>query len=177
MRKEECFYLGKITKKFSFKGEVLAYLDTDEPHRYQNMESVFVEQSKTLIPFFIQKSSIHKNTHLRIKFEEVDSEAQADALLGCDLYLPLSKLPKLSGKKFYFHEIVDFALVDKNQGVVGRILGVNDTAAQLFFEIERQSQTYLIPILDAFIQKIDRSEKQFHVDLPKGVLDVLSLIN
>ena len=74
MRKDECFYLGKIAKKFSFKGEVLIYLDTDEPELYENMESVFVEFNKNLVPFFIENSSLHKNDFLRVQFEDVDTD-------------------------------------------------------------------------------------------------------
>ena len=97
MRKKDCFYLGKIAKKFSFKGEVLMYLDTDEPDLYENLESVFVEKNKDLVPFFIEKSSIHKNTFLRIKFEDIDTEEDADQVMGCAVYLPLTMLPKLEG--------------------------------------------------------------------------------
>ena len=120
MRKEDCFYLGKIAKKFSFKGEVLIYLDTDEPELYENMESVFVEMNKNLIPFFIKESSLHKNDFLRVSFEEVNSEQDADAILNKEVYLPLSTLPKLSGNKFYFHEVIGFEIEDERIGVFGK---------------------------------------------------------
>src|SRR5690349_12766468 len=119
MRKEDCFYLGKIAKKFSYKGEVLAWLDTDDPGLYENMESVFVEFNNHLVPFFIESASLHKNDFLRIRFEDVASEDEADRLMGCGIYLPLTMLPKLEGNKFYFHEIIGFTAEDQRLGPIG----------------------------------------------------------
>ncbi len=160
MRKEDCFYLGKIAKKFSFKGEVLAYLDTDEPELYENLESVFVDHNKHLVPFFIESSSLHKNDFLRIRFEDITTEEQADALIGSDLYLPLKMLPKLSGNKFYFHEVIGFEVEDKRLGYVGEIQSINDTTA------------HLIPMIDHFLVKVDRENKKIIMDLPEGLIEM-----
>lgn len=172
MRKKECFYLGRIAKKFSFKGEVLCWLDTDEPELYENMESVFVEQGKHLVPFFIEQSSLHKNDLLRVRFEDVKTEAEADALIGSALYLPLSMLPKLSGNKFYFHEVIGFEIEDKARGIFGIIEAVNDTTAQPLFEVKNGDVEILVPLIDAFLVKIDRANKRVVVNLPEGLIDM-----
>ena len=89
MRKEDCFYLGKIVTKYSFKGEVVIKLDTDEPELYKEMESVYVEFGANLVPFFIEKSSLHKGNQLRVQFEDVYSDEEADSILKCGIYLPM----------------------------------------------------------------------------------------
>ncbi|MEM0541709.1 ribosome maturation factor RimM [Flavobacterium sp. j3] len=172
MRKEECFYLGKIAKKFSFKGEVLIYLDTDQPELYENMESVFVEFNNNLVPFFIQSSSLHKSDFLRVQFEDVDNEEEADKLLGCSIYLPLSMLPKLSGNKFYFHEVIGFEIEDKRLGVFGKIVSINDTSAQPLFEVLNGNVEILVPMIDQFLVKIDRENKKVIMDLPEGLVEM-----
>ena len=171
MRKEDCFYLGKIAKKFSFKGEVLAYLDTDEPELYENLESVFVEFNKNLVPFFIESSSLHKNDFLRIRFEDMNTEEDADAIMNCPIYLPISMLPKLSGNKFYFHEVIGFEIEDKRVGVFGKIVSINDTTAQPLFEVENGAVQLLIPMIDQFLVKIDRPNKKVLMDLPEGLIE------
>ncbi len=172
MTKEECFYLGKIVRKYSFKGEVLAKLDTDEPETYTEMESVFVDYNPNLIPFFIEQSQLHKSTLLRIKFEDVNNEEDAEELIGADLYLPLTLLPELKGTRFYFHEIIGFTATDKRHGVIGIIKGVNDTTAQALFEIDHDGKEILIPMNDDFIKKVDRAKKEIHLDVPEGLIDI-----
>ena len=172
MRKEDCFYLGKIVSKYSFKGEVLVKLDTDDPELYENMESVFVSLGSNLVPFFIDRCRLHKSNLLRIDFEEVKSESDADRIMGCHLYLPLSMLPKLSGNKFYFHEVVGFTMIDKVHGDIGIIQSINDTTAQALFEVLKGDKQLLIPVNDDIIVKIGREKKIIEVTTPEGLVDL-----
>lgn len=172
MDKKDCFFVGKIVKKYSFKGELLVKLDTDEPEIYEDMESVFVELRNNLVPFFIESSQLHKSELLRVKFEDVDSEADADALLKCDLYLPLEFLPKLEDDKFYFHEVIGFTVEDVNFGTVGIVKSINDSTAQALFEIDRDGIEILIPMNDAFIKKVDKKKKVITVETPEGLIEL-----
>ena len=147
-------------------------MDTDEPEIYENMESVFVSLGNNLVPFFIRRSRLHKSDLLRIDFEEVNEESDADRIMGSELYLPLILLPKLDGNKFYFHEVIGFTLLDSVHGDIGTIQSINDNTAQALFEVQKGDKQLLIPINDEIITKVDREEKTIHVTTPEGLVEL-----
>lgn len=172
MRKKDCFYLGKVAKKYSFKGEVLVYLDTDEPELYTELESMFVEINGHLVPFFIEKSSLHREKFLRTQFEDMDSEEIADTIVGKDVYLPLTMLPKLEGNKFYYHEIVGFDAIDQRLGNFGTVLRIIDNGVQALFEVQKDEAIILIPLIDEFIIEVNRENKSILFNTPEGLIDL-----
>lgn len=172
MTKEECFFLGKIVSKFSFKGEVSVKLDTDQPEEYTEMESVFLDYEGNLVPFFIEKSSLQKSSLLRVKFEDIDSEEDAEDLIGCELYLPLDLLPELEDDQFYFHEIIGYQVEDVNFGMVGTLQGVNDNTPQPLFVIDRDGKEVLIPLNDHFLHSVDKGNRKIIVETPEGLIDL-----
>ena len=172
MRVEDCFFVGTVVSKYSFKGEILLKLDTDEPERYQSLETLFLAQDNALVPYFVVKCSMHKRGLLRLKLEDVSSEEDANLLLKTKAYLPLSELPPLTGNRFYFHEVIGFLVEDKALGSLGKIIRVNEQTAQATLEVDINGKTALIPIVDDIITAVDRNAKTLHVDTPPGLIDL-----
>lgn len=171
MRKEDCYLLGKITRRHGLAGNVILKLDTDQPELYNKLESIFVEINGLLVPFFIAKSSWSKNDALNIVFKN-STEALVDQSLGKDVYLPLASLPKLSGKQFYYHEIIGFDILDENNKECGVIRSVNDQTAQNYFVTNLDGKEVVIPIIKDWILEVNREERFIKMQLPEGLIDV-----
>ena len=174
MKKKDCYKLGKIIKKFSFKGEVIAKIDTDQPNTYEKIEFLFLEIDNKLVPYSIDNSKLHKSNLLRIKFEDIDSETKAQKIINKNIFLPTDTLPKLIGNKFYYHEIIGFGVIDYNHGKIGNIVGVNDQTAQSLFVIDSRGIEILIPITDEFITNVDRAKKEIHIKSPEGLINLFT---
>ncbi|MCU7615137.1 ribosome maturation factor RimM [Chryseobacterium sp. GMJ5] len=171
MRKEDCYFLGKITRRHGLAGNVILKLDTDQPELYNKLESIFVEINGLLVPFFIEKSSWSKLDALNIAFRN-SSEALVDQSLGKNVYLPLTTLPKLSGKQFYYHEIIGFEILDQDNNNCGVIRSVNDQTAQNYFVTNLDGKEVVIPIIKDWILEVDREERFIKMQLPEGLIDV-----
>lgn len=170
---EDCFFLGHITKIHGLQGAVVAALDTDQPEKYLQMESIFVERHGELVPFFIEKVDLTSRGHFIICFENMDP-AEAERLVGSALYLPLSMLAPLNGpKQFYYHQIIGYAVHDQQGELLGTCSGVNDHTAQHLLIIDRPGgQEMLVPLVDEFLQRVDHEARRLDLHLPEGLKEL-----
>lgn len=168
---KDFYYLGKITTPNGYRGKLNAYLDTDEPDAYAGLKMVYVNQNGNLVPYFIE-SIVIKNNKAVFSLDSIETIGEADLLLQKDLYLPLSELPALSGKKFYFHEVEGFTIDDKTHGKIGQIKTVLEYPNQSVFQVFKNNKEILIPINDRVIRKVDRENKTINIEAPEGLIEL-----
>ena len=104
--------------------------------------------------------------------EGIDSISRAEDLLKKSLYLPLTALPPLKGKKFYLHELAGFMATDKSFGEIGLITEVLDFPHQTILQIRHGENDILIPAKEEFIISINRDGKIIELNAPEGLIDI-----
>ena len=171
MNKQDCFNLGHVSRTVGLKGGLEFFLDVDVPDNYKKLESVFIEINEQLIPFFITQVQIKKNRAI-VQLEGIENINKAEAFVKAALYLPLTKLPPLKGKNFYFHEIIGFKVIDKIYGDIGMVESILDFPQQNILQIKNGPKEILIPARREFINEVDRGNKIIKMEAPPGLIDV-----
>ncbi|MFD2520653.1 ribosome maturation factor RimM [Emticicia soli] len=172
MNKEDCYLLGKITKTHGLKGELAIWLDVDYPEDYEELDSVLLEVKGQLVPHFVEEIQIRPNKSI-IKFEDIDTIEEAQKLVNCDIYLPDDNLPELEDDdQFYYHEIIDFDVIDEEKGKLGKVLAVYTSERQDLIAMQYEGKEILIPIDDDIVKTVNREKKELYTHLPNGLLEV-----
>ncbi len=173
MKKEDCYYLGKITRTHGLAGNVILKLDTDQPEFYNKLEGIFLEINGLLTPFFVEKQQWSKDNSKIISFKNASLQ-MAEQTVGKNVFLPLSTLPELKENQFYYHEVVGFEIKDENGNSCGTIKEINDQTAQHYFILNLNGKEVIIPIIKDWILEVNRNEKLIKMQLPDGLLEVFT---
>jgi 16S rRNA processing protein RimM len=178
MKHEACFQLGTIIKKAGNDGKLNLQLESVSPENYLDTESVFIEIHGKLVPFFVEQFRILNSQTAHLKLEDVDDSEISSTLVGCDVFLPLDMLPPLSGKKFYYFEVIGFEIRRKaDMQSIGKISSIYEQGVNDLFILESEQVEILIPIAEDWIVEVNREEKYILMNLPEGLTEVNSNTN
>ena len=170
---DDFYFLGKITRTSGHTGELFVFLDVDDPEKYHNLESFFIEINKQYVPFFIEKINLKPNSNKAVvRLQDIDSMEKAASLVNASLYLPMEQLPPLKGKSFYFHEVIGFKVIDAAHGDIGEVRQIFDLPQQALLQVMLGKKEILIPLNDEIITSVDRKNKILKIDAPEGLIEI-----
>jgi 16S rRNA processing protein RimM len=166
MKKEDCFFLGYISRKHGYKGEFNIKLESTPKHK--ELGHLFIDMNGSLVPFFIDSFRMKKENIALAKLEDVDTEAAAQALIGKEVYLPIEFLDESTQNEL--PALIGFEVIDTTHGKIGKVTDILDNSAQELFQIGNGTQEILIPITEEFIQKIENNT--IYLQTPEGLIDL-----
>ena len=167
IRQEDVFRIVRLGKAHGVKGEVSFQFDDDIFDRVDS-DYLILEVDGILVPFFIEEYRFRSDTVALVKFEDIDTQQRAQELTGCDVYFPRSLAEEDDTPTLTF--LVGFNIVEADTGTtIGRIAAIDDSTANLLFELE---DGRLIPANDDLINDIDNKRKVITMTIPEGLLEL-----
>ncbi|MBR3647362.1 MAG: 16S rRNA processing protein RimM [Paludibacteraceae bacterium] len=167
IKEEEVYRIGRLGKAHGVKGEVSFQFDDDIFDRV-DCDYLVLDVDGILVPFFIEEYRFRSDSVALVKFEDIDTQQRAQELTGCDVYFPRSLADEDDSPTLAM--LVGFDIVDADtQKTVGRIAAVDDSTANVLFELEDDT---LIPANDDLITAIDQAARTITMHLPDGLLEL-----
>jgi 16S rRNA processing protein RimM len=157
---ESTVAVGRITRAHGVQGELAVLVISEVPGRFADGETVWLEDGRTLT---VESSRPHKD-RLLVRFREVQTREQAEALQRALLVVPESLSPELPEGSWWDHRIVGCAIETDTGRALGTVHDVIHTAANdVWSAVDDEGTETLIPVLRDVILDVDIGAKRIVV--------------
>ena len=171
MENQDCIYLGKILKPFSYKGELKIYIEDFYTDQIKELNSFLLKVQGSYIPFTIKAITKNKSNIFRISLDGIDSEDLAKKFAGVEIYTENNLIKSAILEKNNNYIFIDY-LIYNNNSIIGKIIDVVENKNQDLFEVVFNEKRILIPLVDEFVVNIDNENKKIIMNLPEGLTDL-----
>ena len=143
---EEPILIGKIVGTFGLKGFLKVWPLTDFPERFEPGRSVLLDGE----PREIIELHWHKK-QARLKLEGINNISRAEELVGKELFVPSSDLPKLGEGEYLADSLIGLEVFDQDGRRLGKLEEVISAPAHDMYRIG----TALVPAVSEFVIDVD----------------------
>ena len=155
--------IGYFSKPHGLKGHLILFTEYDFKNK---MEVLFIEQSGSQAPYFIEEIKPFNNGYL-VKLEGVNDINAATVLKNKEVLAE----EKYTIKEKDF-EYLNYTLIDEMKGEVGVIEGLEGNAANPLLKVIAGGKEILLPYSDEFIIKAVKAKNQLYYRAPEGLIDM-----
>ncbi|MFN3566965.1 MAG: ribosome maturation factor RimM [Burkholderiaceae bacterium] len=101
---------------------------------------------------------------LLAKWAGCESPEAADAIRGAAIAVPREEFPALAPGRYYWVDLIGARVINRRGVDLGEVRGLRSNGAQDLLEVGTAGSTLLVPMVDAYVDRIDPARRRIEVD-------------
>lgn len=169
---EDMLRVGVISSTHGVRGEVKVFPTTDDPARFEELETVLLDTGKEKLELEIVGVKFFKNMVI-LKFKGYDSINDVERYRGKDLWITREQAVPLGEDENFVADLIGLAVVTDGGETLGTMKDVMFTGANDVYVVERENgKELLLPAIKDCILDVDLENGVMTVHVLDGLLDL-----
>ena len=169
---EDMLRVGVISSTHGVRGDVKVFPTTDDPARFEELETVLLDTGKEKLELEIAGVKFFKNMVI-LKFKGYDSINDVERYRGKDLWITREQAVPLGEDENFVADLIGLAVVTDGGETLGTMKDVMFTGANDVYVVERENgKELLLPAIKDCILDVDLENGVMTVHVLDGLLDL-----
>lgn len=165
--------IGKIVNTQGIRGDLRIIPTTDDPKRFELLDTVWVESKEGTKEYEIEKVWYHKQFVI-LKLKGISSINEAEKLKNSIVKIPRELALPLGEGEYYIGDLYDLEVYTNDEEYLGKIVDILFTAANDVYVVKKEDskKELLIPVIKQCILEVDLNNRRMTVNLLEGLREL-----
>ena len=169
---EDFLQVGVITATHGIRGEVKVFPTTDDPERFLDLETVYLDTGREKKLLTISSVKFFKQFVI-LKFKEFDNINDVEPFRKKCLLVTRDQAVPLEEDEYFIADLIGLRVITDEDKVLGKLTDVLETGANDVYQVtDENGKEILLPAIKDCILSVDLEKGEMKVHLLEGLLDL-----
>ena len=169
---EDFLQVGVITATHGIRGEVKVFPTTDDPERFLDLETVYLDTGREKKLLTISSVKFFKQFVI-LKFKEFDNINDVEPFRKKSLLVTRDQAVPLEEDEYFIADLIGLRVITDEDKVLGELTDVLETGANDVYQVtDETGKEILLPAIKDCILSVDLEKGEMKVHILEGLLDL-----
>lgn len=167
---EEYLEIGQIVNTNGLKGVLKVKPLTDDITRFEELETIYIQNKSQLVEKKIEKVRYSKNMVL-LKLEGIDDINEAEKYRNLYIKINRKDIQELPENSYLIVDILNCEVYTEENVLLGKMIDVLQTGSNDVYVVKNSDgKEILLPAIKDVVKKVDIQNKKIIVKLMEGLI-------
>ncbi len=168
--KEELMIIGKVLGAHGIRGELKVQPLTDDPGRFYDLDTVYLEKNGKKQAYDIDLVRMHKGNVL-LTLDGINDRNASEKTIGAFVRIDREDAVDLDEDEYFIEDLIGMMVYNEQGDQIGKVKGIIQTSGTVdTVEIVTKEKTIYVPARKVYFKQVNLSEGKITADIPEELM-------